>query len=749
MTFGAESEGEAPRRAPSSFLACASCGSPVDPLRAERVAFIRERFRYFCSVQCRQGFNAEQLRTPLPRTPEPDRVSTPTPRSDTTLYAPEPSADAVVLADDAVSETSEQAAEAPPAASNVLLTDDEEAPAAGVSDLLLAMAALASVLGVALLLAGDSTVASTARVVLVTVAAAALIAEAWLGARDASELHPAAELCAPMASVIAAIVALSTSDPRTNEAIFLAGVIVTSNATSTWLLRKARRPLDLARERLHLALDGDCSRVVGDDLAEARAIDLRPGEELLVESGETVLADATITAGSATVLPWLGAKSTASLREGDVVVAGARVVEGRLRAVVGWAGLDRAWMRLTRDPRRRADLASALARFGRIWVERIAPLGALLAALFAFVSDSDLIAILLLAAAVQAALGHPALGAVGALRVGGGILDALGRGVAFRTAEGFDRAGRASTAVFCARGTLLLGEPEVANVEALAGTEPEQVLALVAGAESGAGHPVATAVARAARARSIRPDGVRSPIVQPGLGVTAVASNGQALIVGSRALMLKEHVSIAIAENTITDLEATGRTVLLVALGGRLIGVVGLQDGLRPGARAAVQHLLDVGLEPVLLSGDSRETCEALGRTLDIDHIRPEVPPAERADEVKRLSEGGAVVAVVGRSPSDDGALSAGDVAVALGAAGSTSAEWAVQLASDDVRDAAYAMRIANDCRRETRIDLVLVLGPALSLSALALLGLAPVAAAPLGTMAGALLALLRASRRP
>jgi Cu+-exporting ATPase len=405
-------------------------------------------------------------------------------------------------------------------------------------------------------------------------------------------------------------------------------------------------------------------------------------------------------------------------------------------------------MRLTRDPRRRADLSSALARFGRVWAERIAPLAALLAALFAFVSDSDLVAILLLAAAVQAALGHPALGGMGALRVGAGILDALARGVAFRTAEGFDRAGKASTVVFCARGTLLLGEPEVANIEALGSGEAEQVLALVAGAEGGAGHPVATAVVRAARARGVRPDGVRSPIVQPGLGVTAVASNGQPLIVGSRALMLKEHVSVAIAENSIIDLEASGRTVLLVALGGRLIGVLGLQDGLRAGARAAVQHLLDVGLEPVLLSGDSRETCEALGRTLDIDHIRPEIPPGERGEEVRRLAEGGATVAVVGRSPGDDAALAAAEVAVALGAAGSTSAEWAVQLASDDVRDAAYALRIANDCRRETRIDLVLLLGPALALSALALLGLAPAVAPPLGTTAGALLSLLRASRR-
>jgi P-type Cu+ transporter len=72
--------------------------------------------------------------------------------------------------------------------------------------------------------------------------------------------------------------------------------------------------------------------------------------------------------------------------------------------------------------------------------------------------------------------------------------------------------------------------------------------------------------------------------------------------------------------------------------------VIGLQDGLRAGARAAVQHVMDVGVEPILLSGDARDTCEALGRALDIDHLRPEVPPSERGDEVRRLRDGGAVV---------------------------------------------------------------------------------------------------------
>jgi P-type E1-E2 ATPase len=208
--------------------------------------------------------------------------------------------------------------------------------------------------------------------------------------------------------------------------------------------------------------------------------------------------------------------------------------------------------------------------------------------------------------------------------------------------------------------------------------------------------------------------------------------------------MLREHVSVAAVEARITELEAMGRNVQLVALGGRLIGLLGLQDGLRPGARAAVQHLLDIGVEPVLLSGDARETCEALGHALDIDHIRPELQPSERGDAVRRLMDGGAVVAVLGRTPADDVALGAADVSIALSTAGSTASEWNVQLASDDVRDAAFAVRLSHAARRESRVALLLTLAPPALVSVVAVLGLVSPVMAPIAAAAGASLSLLR-----
>jgi len=745
-----------------ALVACATCGSAVDPLRAERVAHVRDRFRYFCSGACRERFDMNASGTPLPLArPDHEDLLLRVRAAATLASEASASADsqvqsakaiALVARTDLIEERSagperltfEYEAEPEPS-SSPLPERAPETPAVDVGGVLLLLAVLGAVLSIALILAGDSSIAEAARLTVMIVAALSLSAESLMGARQPTELHPAALLAAPLAGSALALGARLLSDPHTGSAITVASVVIASSAASAAAMRRARRPIEADRQLIASALDKPCQRVVAEELVDARPSDLRPGEEIVVESGASVPVDATITAGSAEVLPWFGAASKATRREGDAIVAGARVESGRLRAVVGWAGNDRAFMRLTNDPRRRADVFAPMARMGRLIAERGAPVVAGFAALAAYAGNADNLQFLLLAVGVLGAIAQPGVAEIGGLHVARGVLDSLRRGIVFRTAAGFERAGSVTATAFAARGTLLLGEPEVANIEAFAALDSEQVLALVSGAESGESHPVATAVMRAARARGVRPDGVRSPSIQPGLGVTAVAASGQALVVGTRGLMLRERISVASVEARITDLETMGRSVLLVALGGRLVGLVALQDGLRPGARAAVQHLLDVNVEPVLLSGDARETCEAIGRALDIDHLRPEIPPNERGDEIRRLADGGAIVAVVGRSPGDDGALAAADVSIALSAAGSSTAEWTVQLASDDVRDAAYAVRLAHDTRREARIGLALTLAPAVLGALLATLNLVPVALTPLFALAGTLSALLKA----
>jgi cation transport ATPase len=752
---------------------CATCGKLVDPLRADRVAHIRDRFRYFCSASCRERYARDANATPLPLPggrvphipiPRVPHTPVPAPRAADTPAPPARSAQPPATEAKNPANNEPETARAVAAVARTPSVEEElarlpkprvttasaapivasSAGGAGASGLLLLLAGLGGVLSTGLVLAGGSRTVLAARVVLAAVACAALVTERATSPRDPAELNAAIFSAAPVAAAGIAWGTLVIGDARAADAALLTSVIVCLAALSVALLRRARRPIDVARERLVAVMDVTTRRVVEDGTVEAPAQDLRPGEEILVEAGDVIPADATVTAGAGAVFPWLDAKAPQAVREGDTLLAGGRVAEGRLRAIVGWSGEDRAFLRLTNDPRRRADLLAPVARFGRLYADRGALLVTGLAALTAFAAGLDGVDILLVAVAVQAAAAHAVTAQVASLRVARTVLAALHRGIVFRTAEALDRAGRVTLGVFCARGTLLLGEPEVATLDAFNGHEPPDVLALVAGAESGEHHPVASAVTRTARSRGVRADAVRNPRVEPGLGVTAIASNGQPLAVGTRALLLHEHVSVGIAERRIQELESMGQNVLLVALAGRLVGLVGLQDGMRPGARAAVQHLLDAGLEPALLSGDARETCEALGRALAIDHLRPEVPPAERGDEIRRLVEGGATVAVIGQSPTDDAALGAADVAVALRSAGSTSADWGVQLATDDVRDAAFSLHAARDCLRRARVDLALTGLPALALAALAALGMLPPLWVPVLATAGTVLALSR-----
>ena len=268
------------------------------------------------------------------------------------------------------------------------------------------------------------------------------------------------------------------------------------------------------------------------------------------------------------------------------------------------------------------------------------------------------------------------------------------------------------------------------------------VLALAAGAERNGEHPIAHAITRAARTRGVRPDGVRNPNVVPGLGVTAVTSAGEELCVGNRSLMLEQRISIAGAEQRIGELEALGRTVVLVAVGARLVGMLGLQDGLRPGARAAVQHLLDAqsgagarlrrcardvrGHRP-LAGHRSHPSGGAAGGAR-----RRGAPPHRRRRQRGRPRA---------RRHRRRGARAPPTCRWRSAAAGSTPGDFAVALASDDVRDAALSLALAHRTRTEAKVAVALAVVPALFGSVAAAFGILPPAYAPIASLLGGAMA--------
>jgi cation transport ATPase len=781
---------------------CPACGKDVDSLRAGHVAILGDQFQYFCDEWCKRDLIASTS-SPLPSEvttaiPPPVTSDGAISESVSRLAPREPEAPARLPSSPPISTDRECEAsiEEPPRtlpsafAETSPLRVEGSAPSQEVKVLSArrpgvvvtlpraraqaidgarrspegpvsrptparplrgirvppAVVVLGIVLGaLAALLSLAGAVANATRLPLAALAAAVVVAHWALRPRDPEAAHPILGLAPVVGGVAAAVWGLVRSDPQALGFASFAGLAAAAALASDLLVANAERPTRRARERIARELSAPVRVVREGESVQVTPFDVKPGEQVVVEAGETVGVDIVVTAGDALVMPWLDAPIEGTRREGDPFVAGGKVLSGRLRGTTTWAGVDRAFYRLALSPKLRVDVAAPLARGLRLSVERGALIAGTLVAVASYASGVEGPEILASACAVALAVGARAVVSVVALHHARGHLAALSHGIVYKDAAAMDAAGRVEVAVLCPRGTVLMGEPEIVALEALANVDEGRVMALAAGAEAASTHPFASAILRAARNRAERSENVRSATIHAGLGVTALAASGERLVVGSRALLLQQKVSVAIADARVTELEAQGRSVLLVALAEKLIGLLALQDGLRPGARAAVQRLLDTQIEPVLLSGEARETCETIGHALDIEHIRPEVLPADRGVEVRALGEGGHVVAVLGHPATDDAALGAADVSVALGAAGSTPGEWTVSLASDDVRDAARALSLAHEARDHARVAMVLGLSPGIIAALAVASGLLPLGVAPVAVLLGAIAALVHA----
>lgn len=696
----------APPPAPQPNGHCAQCARELDRLRADRVLVVRWRFQYFCSEACEQTFR-ERLRNgddsiAIPTTPSPVSAAVRT-------RIHEATATPLIFADDP------RRPSTLPAAPLVL----------EVRRLLTLRIATLSLSTLQLLLFAVDGWAWTPylRVALASSALLALALSerpAGAGRFDASV---AKTLRVPAGFGVLLVLAIFAESSSVTMLANCGALSVAALCVSRWWQSVAQHAADMDLQQLLRHADVAANRLVNGQPTVTTADELRPGQELVLSAGDVIPVDAVVAAGNARVRPWMNADHTKLCGEGDALLAGAQILEGTAYAVVTWTGHDRALLRLLLAPNAAAEVHGAMSRLSSLVATRLSwliALGALILLALLGLPWEHSMAIALIS---HLWLANPVCEKTTVLELRKVAMSAARRGIAFHDADVLDRAGSVSIAVFCSRGSLLLATPELVAVEGLGRTSSEEVFQLASGALGSVAHPNAQALYRAAQARNVTADAVRNHDHLPGLGVTAVSSTGQSLVVGNRALMLKQKISIASAEQRLVELEGSGLSVLLVAIDQHLVGFVALQDGVRRGARAAVAALHAADIEAVMLSGDARETCEAVGKSIGIDHIRPEVLPAERAKEIKRLADAGAVVAVIGKSPADLSTMAAADVSIGLDTAGATVPGIGIALGSDELQTAARALTLARHTKRTLRVLLLATILPGGVGLLLALLG--------------------------
>jgi len=453
----------------------------------------------------------------------------------------------------------------------------------------------------------------------------------------------------------------------------------------------------------------------GDPL-ELPTAEVVVGDLLLIRPGSKVPVDAEIVEGASSLDESMvtGESLPVTKRPGDTLIGATINKQGTLRARATAVGSDTALaqiVKLVQEAQNSKAPAQRLADRAAFWLVLVALLGGLGTFLVWLGLGESTTRALLFAITVVVITCPDALGLATptAIMVGTGL--GARRGILFKNAVALEQIASLDTVVLDKTGTLTKGAPEVVAVVAADGSDEDELLRLAAAVERESEHPLAEAIVRAANDRGLEPPRAEAFEAVAGHGAVATVA-GSRLALGNARLLEREHVSLDGLAGPAAELADAGRTVVHVARDGRMAGLVAIADAPRETAAAAVAALKELGVRPVMLTGDNRQTAERIARELGVDEVIAEVLPEDKAAKVKDLQAQGRTVAMVGDGVNDAPALAQADVGIAIGAGTDVAIETAdVVLMRSDPLDVATAVQIGRGTVRKMRQNLGWAIG--------------------------------------
>ena len=279
-------------------------------------------------------------------------------------------------------------------------------------------------------------------------------------------------------------------------------------------------------------------------------------------------------------------------------------------------------------------------------------------------------------------------------------------GVLIKNAEALELLEKVDTLVVDKTGTLTEGTPRLVSVVAASGFEELDLLQLAAGLERASEHPLAAAVVRGAKDRGAEPARVSDFQSVTGHGVTGMV-NGRSVVLGNEKLLADHGIPLDPLSPRADSLRRDGQTVMFVGMDGRAAGLLGVADPVKTSTPEAIGKLREAGIRMVMLTGDNRQTADAVARKLDIDEVRAEVLPQQKADEVKRLQQQGRIVAMAGDGVNDAPALAQAAVGIAMGTGTDVAIESAgLTLVQGDLNGIVRARALSRATMRNIRQNL-------------------------------------------
>ncbi|MFG1388730.1 heavy metal translocating P-type ATPase [Xanthobacter versatilis] len=427
---------------------------------------------------------------------------------------------------------------------------------------------------------------------------------------------------------------------------------------------------------------------------------VRPGEIVLVRTGEKIPVDGVVVGGGAAVnqAPITGESVPQDKAEGAQVFAGTIVESGAIDVRTDKVGGDTIFSRiiaLVEDAESERAPVQKLADRVAGWL--IPVVLVFLVAVFLVTRDvSKVVTLLIFTSPAELGLATPLVMIAAIARAARG-------GILIKGGLYLELLAKADAMVFDKTGTLTANKPEVVKVLSFdpAITEAD-LLRLAAAADRRSAHPLAKAVVEAATSRNIvvpEPDSFEQLQAR---GVKAMVE-GRSVLVGNPALLAEAGVPVD------HEVEDAGRTPVHVAVDGRFVGVIFIADTLRPGAREAIAALRESGVKRiVMLTGDNASTARAIAADLGVDEVKADLMPEDKVAAIAELQKKGLKVAMVGDGVNDAPALARAEVGIAMGGGGTQAALEAADIAlmTDDLNKIVGARNIARRAYRTIQENL-------------------------------------------
>ncbi len=290
-----------------------------------------------------------------------------------------------------------------------------------------------------------------------------------------------------------------------------------------------------------------------------------------------------------------------------------------------------------------------------------------------------------------------------ALMVGSGI--GAKNGILFRTGEAIQTLKSTKTIVFDKTGTITKGKPEVTDVLSFGGYNKKEIISISASLEKGSEHPLASAILNVAKKENINlidPEGFEAV---SGMGIKGKIQD-MSVVIGNEYIMKREGIEISSVKADVQRLQDEAKTVILVGINGKVVGILGIADTLKGDSVTAISELKGMGYNTVMITGDNERTSRAIAKKVGIEQVLSNVLPEEKQKEIEKLQKKG-MVAMIGDGINDAPALSQANVGIAIGTGTDIAIEASdITLVKGDLTSVVSAIRLSNAIFRKIKENL-------------------------------------------